>query len=600
MVNLRMKIGLPYALFGLMLLLFLSINYYLINFRLADMIERKGTVERIHGNTHMISEIAKHSILTSDSDYLAEATQIFHEVHSLLERLEEVDLPLGRSISDDFTDFYDQTVDLSSLFLEGREQSGTAILDELERLQQRMYSSLHSHMQEVDEDYAATVRLSNLLILSTSGIFGLILILVLLYIIPHHILNPLREPIKFAKDVASGNLQAVPPSVRSKDEVGTLSNALGEMHSTHIIMNSLLRLSLENEPLEVLLQKAIDRITSLSWLDDQGKGAIFLSEEPGVLTMKAECGLPDPVRKLCSRVPFGLCICGRAAILGECHHTATTGGDHDISYEGIVPHGHYCVPIQSSQKVMIGVLNIYTDPGTPYNKRQEDYLRAVANLLAGIIERSRAKETLQRSIEQRSRMTENAVEALASVVELRDPYTAGHQRRVAQLSVAIAKSFGLDEARLATLKLASLVHDVGKVHVPSEILNRPGKLSELEIRIVREHAKVGWELFKEVEFAQPIAEIIYQHHERLDGSGYPRGLKEDEILLEAKILAIADVVEAMSSHRPYRQALGIDSALTEIAKNAGLLYDNDLVNSCLKLFEEGFTFREEQSAWNNT
>jgi putative nucleotidyltransferase with HDIG domain len=165
--------------------------------------------------------------------------------------------------------------------------------------------------------------------------------------------------------------------------------------------------------------------------------------------------------------------------------------------------------------------------------------------------------------------------------------------------VAIARSLGLDETRCAALKLASLVHDVGKIHIPSEILNRPGKLDELQMKMVREHAKTGWELFKDVEFAQPIAEIIYQHHERLDGSGYPRGLKEDEILLQAKILAVADVVEAMSSHRPYRQALGIDSALEEIAMNAGRIYDDEVVTACLRVFEEGFTYSEDQSEWSS-
>jgi putative nucleotidyltransferase with HDIG domain len=159
--------------------------------------------------------------------------------------------------------------------------------------------------------------------------------------------------------------------------------------------------------------------------------------------------------------------------------------------------------------------------------------------------------------------------------------------------MAIAEKMQLDPERVDTLRLAALVHDVGKIQVPSEILNKPGKLSDLEMSLIKEHPTAGWKLFRDIEFTHPLAEIIYQHHERLDGSGYPRGLKNGEILLEAKILAVADVVEAMSSHRPYRQALGIDAALEEIEKNAGKLYDPEVVKNCIKLFrEDGFAFKD--------
>lgn len=203
------------------------------------------------------------------------------------------------------------------------------------------------------------------------------------------------------------------------------------------------------------------------------------------------------------------------------------------------------------------------------------------------------QEALQNSMRQLTNLTENSIEALAAAVDLRDPYTAGHQRKVAKLAEKIAERMKLNSERVFYLKLAAMVHDAGKIQVPSEILNKPGKLSELEMEMVRSHAKSGWELFKNIEFTWPLAEMIHQHHERLDGSGYPEGLKEEEILLESKILAVADVVEAMSSHRPYRQALGIDAALDEINKNAGKLYDKEVVDICLKLFnEEGFKFEE--------
>lgn len=223
----------------------------------------------------------------------------------------------------------------------------------------------------------------------------------------------------------------------------------------------------------------------------------------------------------------------------------------------------------------------WTDDGNP---------KRIIGTHTDITERKQAEDALSESMEKLTHITESSINALAAAVDLRDPYTAGHQRRVAQLSVAIASSMNLDLDRVSTLKLAALVHDVGKIQVPAEILNRPGKLGDLEMQRIREHPEAGKELFKNVEFAWPMADMIYQHHERLDGSGYPQGLTDDEILFEAKILAVADVVEAMSSHRPYRQALGIEAALHEIEENAGTLYDEEVVRICLRLFkEEGFT-----------
>ncbi|MFO7882032.1 MAG: MEDS domain-containing protein [Kosmotogaceae bacterium] len=210
-----------------------------------------------------------------------------------------------------------------------------------------------------------------------------------------------------------------------------------------------------------------------------------------------------------------------------------------------------------------------------------------------IDELRKTQEALKENMKRLKSITESSIKALASAVDLRDPYTAGHQRRVAQLAVAIAEKMQLYPERVDTLRFAALVHDVGKIQVPSEILNKPGKLSELEFSLIKEHPTAGWKLFKDIDFTHPMAEMIYQHHERLDGSGYPRGLVDEEILLEAKILAVADVVEAISSHRPYRHALGIEAALEEIEKNAGKLYDPKVVEICVKLFrKEGFEFKD--------
>jgi putative nucleotidyltransferase with HDIG domain len=184
-----------------------------------------------------------------------------------------------------------------------------------------------------------------------------------------------------------------------------------------------------------------------------------------------------------------------------------------------------------------------------------------------------------------------AIEAIALTVEARDPYTAGHQRRVAGLAIAIAKEMGLSQEAIRGISTAGIVHDIGKVQVPSEILSKPGKLSEIEFSMIKTHAQVGYDILKNIEFPWPIATAILQHHEMMDGSGYPMGLSGKDIILEARILAVADLVEAMSSYRPYRPALGIENALEEIIQYKGILFDQNVVDACLKLFtEKGFKF----------
>ncbi len=179
------------------------------------------------------------------------------------------------------------------------------------------------------------------------------------------------------------------------------------------------------------------------------------------------------------------------------------------------------------------------------------------------------------------------ITAIAATVEMRDPYTAGHQRRVAHLATAIARELQLPEEWIEGLNLVAVVHDVGKIRVPAEILSKPTRLSDLEFSFIKEHPETGNEILKSIDFPWPIAQAVLQHHERLDGSGYPHGLKGDEILLEARILAVADVVEAMISHRPYRAGLGVDAALDEIEQKRGMLYEASVVDACLKLFREG-------------
>lgn len=202
------------------------------------------------------------------------------------------------------------------------------------------------------------------------------------------------------------------------------------------------------------------------------------------------------------------------------------------------------------------------------------------------------KERLE-SVNRLRKSLEATIHAMAVTVETRDPYTAGHQRRVADLAYAIAREMNLDENRIEGLRMASTIHDLGKISIPAEILTKPTKLTPIELEIVRTHAQSGYEILKDIDFPWPIARIVREHHERIDGSGYPQRLTENEILLESKIVMVADVVEAMASHRPYRPSLGVGPALAEIRQNRGKLYDAAIVDVCLKLFDENrFSFAE--------
>jgi len=178
------------------------------------------------------------------------------------------------------------------------------------------------------------------------------------------------------------------------------------------------------------------------------------------------------------------------------------------------------------------------------------------------------------------------IQVISRAVEMRDPYTAGHQRRTADLARAIATEMGISADRTDFVRIAGTIHDIGKISVPAEILSKPTKLTDIEFRLIKEHAQAGYDILKNIEFPWPVADVILQHHERMDGSGYPQGIKGDDLLLESRILAVADVVESMASHRPYRPALGIDAALEEITKNRGTLYDPRVVDICLQLFNE--------------
>ena len=496
-----------------------------------------------------------------------------------------------------------------------------------------------------------------------------------------------------------------------------------------------LKLSLEPISLKKQMQRTLDLILSIPWLSLESKGCIFLVEKDSqTLEMIAHRGISKSLLTSCAKVPFGHCLCGRAATSHKVVFADHLDKRHETRYEGIHEHGHYCIPILSG-KQFFGVINMYISKGHKRNKTEEDFLQSIANTLAGVIERKRAEEALQkakdelevivikrtnklkqlhrqnklildavaegicgvdekgiitfinpaviditgyepeelvgynfhdvlhltppneslhsrkecpihltiesgetnsvinevyrrkdgttfpveyestpiwekgeiigaviafrditqrqrseekvkRSLEMLSKALRGTVDALSVTAETRDPYTAGHQRRVAQLACAIAQRMGFDQESIEGIRVAALLHDLGKIYVPAEFLSKPGILTDIERNLLKTHPQVGYEILKNIDFSWPVAEIVLQHHEKMDGSGYPQGLSGEEILLEARILCVADTTEAMASHRPYRASLGMKKALKEISLHKGTLYDSDAVNICLQLFSE--------------
>ncbi|HOD15551.1 MAG: PAS domain S-box protein [Spirochaetes bacterium] len=230
-----------------------------------------------------------------------------------------------------------------------------------------------------------------------------------------------------------------------------------------------------------------------------------------------------------------------------------------------------------SRIVEISVSLIKSPAGKPVGFR---------GIMRDITDRQRDMD-LQESFNMMRKALGQTVQALSLAIEVRDPYTAGHHRRVSDLARSIATAMGISRESIDGIRIAGSIHDIGKISIPSEILSKPAKLTDIEFRIIQTHPQMGYDILKNIDFPWPVAMAVYQHHERINGTGYPRGLKGTEMILEAKILAVADVVEAMSSYRPYRRAIGIDDALVEIRNNSGTLYDPEVTEACLDLFKSG-------------
>lgn len=243
------------------------------------------------------------------------------------------------------------------------------------------------------------------------------------------------------------------------------------------------------------------------------------------------------------------------------------------------------IPIVECNGSVIGVLSLYSDREDAFKREEvELFYRLAGNIAQGICI-LRLKKEKEESEQTHYEILLKTIDAFVLAIEKRDPYTAGHQKRVSELAVAIGKKAGLNENRIEGLRLGALIHDIGKIYVPGEILNRPGKITKPEFDLIKLHPEIGQEIIGGIDFPWDIEKMIIQHHERLDGSGYPNGLKDEEIIIESKIITVSDVVEAISSHRPYRAALGIRAALDEIKQGRGTKYDSEIVVFCVKLFE---------------
>ena len=255
------------------------------------------------------------------------------------------------------------------------------------------------------------------------------------------------------------------------------------------------------------------------------------------------------------------------------------------------------IRLEHHQKVY-GFISVSIPTQLASDQKEQSLFKEVAGDIAfalhGIIldkEYKQAEERLQKTHQRLQKTMNTTIDTMSKIIEVKDPYTSGHQQRASQLAVRIAQELKLPEDKMEGIRIASLIHDIGKIGLPTEILTKPTKLSDIELNLIKGHSQIGYDILKSIDFLYPIAQIVLQHHERLNGSGYPQGLKDGEILLEARIIGVADVVEAMSSHRPYRPALGTDKALEEISQNKGILYDSEVADICLKLFrEKGFKF----------
>ncbi|MDD2923481.1 MAG: HD domain-containing protein, partial [Anaerolineales bacterium] len=298
----------------------------------------------------------------------------------------------------------------------------------------------------------------------------------------------------------------------------------------------------------------------------------------GDLVMIASRNLGEPLQETCARVKSGVCLCGRASQSRRIQFSAEVDARHEVHYDGMTPHGHYNIPIFLIGKLK-GVLALYLCEGHIRDEREIEFLRIVANTLAGLIERAHAQEEIRRANAELVLTYETTLEGWSNALELRDKETEGHTQRVSEMTLQLARSMGLPEEDLVHIWRGSLLHDIGKMGIPDNILRKAGPLTDAERDVVSCHPQIAFDLLASIPFLRLALDIPYAHHEKWDGSGYPRGLKGEEIPLAARIFAVVDVWDALTSNRTYREAWPRDTTLEYIRNHSGSHFDPHVVEA---------------------
>ena len=417
--------------------------------------------------------------------------------------------------------------------------------------------------------------------------------------------NRTKEEVKPRKSsrLDNGKKKTEPCGHKPESELQRVKRALATIEECH---KTLMLAKNKTELMQKICRVMVETGGyDLVWVGTVGKGArksidpvayAGKGETPGCLE-NMHIGWDDSSRDL---DPIGESIRRAKPVVVKNILTAPTM----ISWRGeALKHGlssMAALPLSSNGRPF-GALIIFSKDTQGFSAAEIKLLKPLAeDLVYGIValhtreERIKAEKEAKISLEKLKQTFGAIIQVLESTVEIRDPYTAGHQRRVAELARSIAEDMGFSADRVDGIGIAGIIHDIGKICVPAEILSKPSRLSSIEFNLIKTHPQMGYDILKAIEFPWPVAKIVLQHHERLNGSGYPNRLTDGNILMEARILGVADVVEAMASHRPYRPSLGIDEALKEVSRNRGKLYDPDVVDSCLRLFTKGgFQFEKE-------
>ena len=400
---------------------------------------------------------------------------------------------------------------------------------------------------------------------------------------------------------AAGKLQSYDGVIKDiterKQAEIALIHANRALATLSVVNHSLVRATHEDELLQAISQAIVEqRGYRMAWVgyaqqdaDKPIKIMAYAGHDEGYLAAVQPIWAKGG---LCTG-PCGRAICGGATQL--CQDIA-----NDQNYppwrDEMLKRGYAAsitLPLTGGDGKVFGILTVYAEEVNAFSAAEVDLLEEMAGDLAFGVrslhvreERDLALEQNRQQLVQLQHSLEDTVRVIATIVEKRDPYTAGHQARVADLAAAIARQMGLPDEQVNAIHLASIVHDLGKIQIPAEILSKPGRLTEIEYSFIKTHPQAGHDILKNISIPWPLAQMVLQHHEHFDGSGYPQGLNGDLIILEARIISVADVVEAMSSHRPYRAGLGIEAALAEITRQRGIFFDPQVVDACLTLFHE--------------